>query len=520
MPAKRIWMRKLRKVLQLKHEGFRHRDIARACRVSAGSVSRYLDRARAAGLKWPLPEDLDDGTLEGRLFSCPAPVPGPRPRPDPVHLHQELRRPGVTLALLWQEYRAVHPTGYSYSQFCDIYRRWAKKLKPSMRQVHRAGEKTFLDYAGQHPHLVDPKSGEVIPVELFVGVLGASSYTYAEATLSQQLPDWVGAHARMLMFFGGSTEIWVPDNLKSGVTGACRYEPEVNRTYQEMATHYGAVVIPARVRRPKDKAKVESAVQVAERWILAVLRDRTFFTLVELNAAIRELRDDLNRRPLQKLGVSRRELFERLDRPALKALPTDRYEISVWKTCRVNIDYHVEVERNVYSVPYQLARESVEARLTTSMVEIFFKNKRVASHQRRLGRGGVSTQLAHMPRSHRAHAEWTPSRLIRWAEKAGPATGHLVAEILRRKRHPEQGYRSCLGIMRLGRRYGNDRLEAACARAARLGAFSYQNVKNILSAGLDRLPLEDDGTALPQALAHDNIRGATYYVAAQEDHEC
>ncbi len=272
--------------------------------------------------------------------------------------------------------------------------------------------------------------------------------------------------------------------------------------------------------RFKFQLRLAHSLQVAERWILAALRNHTFFTLAELNAAIQALLKDLNNRPLQKLGVSRRELYERLDRPALKPLPTDRYEIGVWKTCRVNIDYHVEVERNVYSVPYQLVRESVEARLTTSMVEIFFKNRRVALHQRRLGRGGASTQVAHMPRSHRAHAEWTPSRLIRWGEKAGPATGHLVAEILRRKRHPEQGYRACLGIMRLGRRHGDDRLEAACARAARLGAYSYQNVKNILNAGLDRLPLEDDGSAPPQGLDHDNIRGATYYVAAQEDHEC
>lgn len=520
MPAKRIPMRDLRKVLQLKHEGLRHRDIARACGMGAGTVWRYLARAQAAGLSWPLPEDLDDGVLEGRLFSHAAPVPGPRAKPDFIHLHEEMRRPGVTLLLLWQEYRAIHPSGYCYSQFCDIYRRWTKKLKPSMRQVHRAGEKTFLDYAGQHPHLVDPKSGEVIPLELFVGVLGASTYTYAEATLSQQLPDWVGAHARMLAYFGGSTEIWVPDNLKSGVTRVCRYEPGVNRTYQDMAEHYGAVVIPARVRRPKDKAKVESAVQVAERWILAALRDRTFFSLAEINAAIRVLLDDLNSRPLQKLGVSRRELFERLDRPALKPLPADRYEMAVWKPCRVNIDYHVEVEHNVYSVPYQLIHESVEARLTASTLEVFFKNKRVAAHPRLHGRGRASTHLAHMPRSHRAHAEWTPSRLILWAEKTGPATGRLVGEILRRKRHPEQGYRACLGIMRLGRRHGDDRLEAACARATRLGAFSYQNVKNILSAGLDRVPMEDNGTAAPQGLAHDNIRGATYYVAAQEEDAC
>ena len=518
MPLKRLLMRKIREILRLKHEAdLPHRAIARACSVGAGTVSDYLRRAREAGLDWPLPPDLDDTRLEAQLFAGPAPRRGLRPRPDLVHTHQELKRPGVTLLLLWQEYRAVHADGYGYSQFCDRYRRWAKKLKPSMRQVHRAGEKLFIDFAGQRPHFVDPQTGEVVPVELFIGVLGASSYTYAEAVRSQQLSDWVGAHERMLAFFGGSAEIWVPDNLKSGVTRPCHYEPEVNRTYQDMADHYGSVVIPARVRRPKDKAKAEVGVQVAERWLLARLRDQIFFSLAELNARLRELLDELNNRPMQKLGVSRRELFERLDRPALKALPADRYEIATWKTCRVNIDYHVEVKNNFYSVPYQLIHESVEARLTATIVEVFFKNRRVASHRRLTSRGRASTQTAHMPRSHRAHAEWTPSRLIRWAEKTGPATGHLVAEILRRKRHPEQGYRACLGIMRLGRRHGDDRLEAACARAERLQAYSYQTVKNILGAGLDRLPLEDEIVSLAPTPTHDNIRGAAYYAAPKED---
>ena len=311
-------------------------------------------------------------------------------------------------------------------------------------------------------------------------------------------------------YFGGSTEIWVPDNLKSGVDLVDRYEPGINRTYEELATHYGAVVVPARVFKPKDKAKVESAVQVAQRWILAVLRHRTFFSLAELNEAIWEKLEVLNARPMQKLGVSRRELYERLDRPVLKPLPQESYELSTWKRCRVNIDYHVEVENNLYSVPYQLIHEKVEARVTASVVEVLFKGKRVASHPRKKGKGHYSTNPEHMPRSHREHLEWTPSRLLHWAEQSGRATGRLVAGILESRPHPEQGFRSCLGVMRLGSRWGSERLEAACARAEALSSYSYRTVKNILSAGLDRVVLESDAEAKPRE-EHENIRGADHY---------
>jgi transposase len=508
-------MRKLREILRLKHEAGRpHREIAKACAVGVGTVSEYVQRACAAGLSWPLPLELDDAALEAKLFPASERCSAPRPQPDLPKVHQELRRDGVTLLLLWQEYREVHgEAGYGYSQFCEQYRRWAKKLKRSMRQRHRAGEKTFVDFSGKKPHLIDPDTGEELPVELFVGVLGASSYTYAVATRSQDLADWVEAHVGMLEFFSGSSEIWVPDNLKSGITKPCRYEPEVNRTYQELAAHYRAVVIPARVGKAKDKAKVEVGVLVAQRWILARLRNRSFFSLAELNAAIRELLVELNERPMKKLGASRRELFERLDRPALEPLPEGRYEIAEWKLCRANIDYHVEVDYNYYSVPHQLQGEPCEARFTARTVEVYFKNRRVASHQRLRGRGQYSTEIKHMPRSHREHAEWTPSRLIRWAERAGPATGQLVAQILRHRPHPEQGFRACLGIMRLGRRHGPQRLEAACARAIALRSYSYQTVKNTLSSGMDRLAFEDEPNALTPH--HENIRGADYY-AAQE----
>ncbi len=517
MGTERLPMRQIREILRLKQEqGLHHRAIARACGVGVGTVSEYLRRVKQAGLGWPLPLELDETALEARLFPAAGPV-RERVAPDPAWIHQELRRVGVTLHLLWEEYRQVHPDGYGYSQFCELYRRWAKKLKPSMRQQHRAGEKTFIDFSGKRPYLVDRRTGEEKPVELFVGALGASSYTYAEATLTQKLHDWVSAHTGMLESFCGSTELWVPDQLRSAITQPCRYEPGVNRSYQELAAHYGAVVLPARPGKARDKATVESTVLVAQRWILARLRNRTFFELAELNAAIGELLEDLNSRPLQRLGVSRRELWERLDRPALKPLPVGRYEMAQWKLCRVNIDYHVEVERHPYSVPYQLVGEQLEARYTASLVEIYYKGRRLDSHARRYDHQ-PSTKPEHMPSSHRAHAEWTPSRLIHWAEKTGPATGRLVAGILESRPHPEQGYRACLGLMRLGRRYGPERLEAACTRAELLRSYSYRTVKNILAAAQDRLPFDGESPVAPTP-SHENVRGARYYAAEQET-EC
>jgi transposase len=511
-------MRQIHEILRLKHEGrLSCRAIARACGVGVGTVSEYVRRAQRAGLAWPLPPELDEATLEARLFP-PAETGREQVPPDLVRIHQELKRPGVTLHLLWEEYREVHPDGYGYSQFCEIYRRWTGKLKPSMRQHHRAGEKTFIDFSGKRPHLVDGKTGEEIPVELFVAALGASSYTYAEATATQKLHDWVGAHTRMLEYFGGCTQLWVPDQLKSGITRPCRYEPGVNRSYQDLAKHYDAVVVPARPGKARDKAKVESMVLVAQRWILARLRHRTFFELAELNVAILELLDRLNGRPMQKLGVSRRDLWERLDRLALKPLPVARYDLAQWKPCRVNIDYHVEVDHHPYSVPYQLIGEEMEARYTSSVVEVYYKGRRLVSHVRRYDRQ-PSTLAEHMPSSHRAHAEWTPSRLIHWAQKTGPATGRLVAGILESRPHPEQGYRACLGLMRLGRHYGSERLEAASARAERLRSYSYRTVKNILASAQERLPLEDEPPVPDPTPVHGNIRGADYY-AAEEKNEC
>ena len=518
MPAPRLSMRKIREVLRLKHErGFSHRAVAQACSIGVGTVTLYLERSATLGLGWPLLPDLDDAALEARLFPRAAPV-RERVRPDCAWIHRELTHPGVTLHLLWEESAQGHPAGYRYSQFCAIYRRWVRRLRPSMRQVHRAGEKTFIDYSGTRPVVVDRHTGEVRPVELFVAVLWASSFTYAEVTATQQLPDWVWAHTRMVECFGGSTGLWVPDQLKSAITRSCRYEPGINRTYEELAAHYGAVVVPARPRKPRDKAAVENGVLIAQRWILARLRHQTFFSLDALNRAIRTLLDALNDRPMQQLGVSRRVRYAQLDRPALRPLPAARYVLAQWTPCRVNIDYHVQVARHPYSVPYQLIHELVEARSTTTTVELYYKGRRITSHRRRYD-GQPSTKPEHMPRAHRAHAEWTPSRLIRWAEQTGPATGRLVAEILRSRPHPEQGYRACLGIMRLGRRYGDARLEAASARALALRSYRYHTVKNILASGQDRLALEGPAEASPPTRTHDNIRGAAYYAPATPEEE-
>ena len=515
MSTKRLSMRKIRDVLRLREGGLSLRQIAKSLGLGRSTVGDTLSRACKAGLCWPLPGDLDEAALERMLYRAPTVLSAEqRPQPEWPVLHRELRRKGVTRFLLWQEYRAVHPDGYEYSRFCDLWQRFAKSLNPSMRQVHRAGEKIFVDYSGMRPEIVDPKTGEVTAVELFVGALGASGYTYAEATLSQDLPSWIGSHQRMFAFFGGCSAILIPDNLKSGITRPCRYEPGINRTYEDMAAHYGAVVIPARVRKPKDKPKAELSVLLAQRWILAVLRNRTFFSLATLNEAIWELLPRLNDRPLQKLKVSRRDLFEQLDRPALKPLPPTRYELGVWSQPRVSIDYHIEVEKNYYSVPYTLMHEEVEARLTATTVEVWFKDKRVASHRRLRGRFQYATDRAHMPASHRAHLEWTPSRLISWAQSTGSATAELVTQILETRPHPEQGYRSCLGILRLGKTHGADRLEAASRRAIHLRSYSYRTVKNILASGADRLALDEE-TASASAPSHTNIRGAAYY-ATQE----
>lgn len=507
-------MRKVKEVLRLYHEkNLSTREIAQSLGIGRSTVHDYLDRALKAGLGWPLSPELDDASLEHRLFPTRAPVSsGKRQMPSMEYLNQELKKKGVTLQLLWDEYKQNNPDGYQYSQFCRLYHQWAEKLDPCLRQEYRAGEKLFVDYAGQTMEITDRETGEIREAQVFVATLGASNYTFAEASLSQDLPSWIESHIHAFEFFGGAPEILVPDNLRSAVTRSCRYEPDLNATYREMAEHYGTVIIPARVGKPRDKAKGESAVLQVERWALAPLRQRTFFSLPELNQALRVQLEILNRRPFEKLPTSRKVLFETLEKPALKPLPSDRFVLAEWKSAKVNIDYHIEVDRHYYSVPYQLIHQKVEVRFTETTVEIFFKGKRVASHLRSHRPGKPTTVSEHMPKSHQRYLQWTPSRLINWAAKIGPCTQKLVSCILENRPHPEQGYRSCLGLLRLGKRYSPQRLESACARALILKAYSYKNVESILTKGLDRQPLPVTSSQTPLPLMdHSNLRGRQYY---------
>jgi transposase len=505
-------MRKIKEVLRLRWaNGLSKRKTAKSCGISRPAVDEYLRRAEEAGLSWPLPADLDDGALERLLFPAAPTLPAQvRGLPDWSTINRELKRKGVTLFLLWQEYRESHPQGYQYSWFCECYRAWQGQLDVVMRQDHRAGEKLFVDYAGQTVPVVDRFSGEIREAQIFVAVLGASNYTYAEATWTQGLPDWIGSHQRCFQYLGGVPEIVVPDNLRSGVSKAHRYEPDTNPTYQDMASHYGVAVLPARVRRPRDKAKVEAGVLVVERWILAMLRNRTFFSLAELNTAIRELLEKLNARTFKKLPGSRREHFVALDQPALQLLPAAPYVYAEWKKARVHIDYHVEVDGHYYSVPHALIKKQLEVRITKHTLECFHRGNRVASHRRSYHKGRHTTVPAHMPEAHRQAGDWSPERLAHWAAKMGPATEKLILTVLSARKHPQQAYRSCLGILRLGKAYGDDRLEAACRRALTLGSHSYKSIESILRHGLDKQPLAEQ-TELTLPEDHDNIRGPSYY---------
>lgn len=506
-------MRKLREILRQKWRlGRTHRAAAESVGVSAGAVGHVVIRAQGVGLSWADIESMTDEQLEERLYGSRKASGQARPKPDPVWIHVERKKLGVTLELLHLEYLEQHPDGYRYTQFCDHYRSWLKSRGLTMRQVHHAGEKLFVDYSGKRPFIVDSKTGEIQPVELFVAVLGASNYTYAEASFTQRGPDFIASHLRAFEYFGGTTKAVVPDQLKSGVTTACRYEPGVQRTYEEMAIHYGTTVLPARPGKPRDKAKVESGVLIVQRWILARLRNETFFSLAAINERIAELLEDLNARQMRVYGKSRRRLFEETDKHVLRPLPLERFAYADWKNAKVNIDYHVQADRHYYSVPSRLVHERLELRMTSTTVEVFRKGVRVAAHQRSYQAGRHSTNPAHMPKSHRGQAEWSPSRIIAWARTIGSSTAELITAIMADRPHPEQGYRSCLGILRLSKRYGDDRLEAACGRALAVRARSYRHVEAILKNGLDRLPSQsNEDEEPPSVVEHDNIRGGEYY---------
>jgi transposase len=514
-------MRKIREVMRLRAAGLNIREIATSTGAARTTVYEYLVRAEGAGLSWPLPDDLDDEALEARLFPpATAELAQRRPVPDWRQVHRELRSAKhVTLRLLWLEWKQAHPEGWGYSQFCAHYESWLGAQHVVMRLSYPAGERMFVDFSGDKVALTDPSTGEVAFAEVFVAVLGCSGMLYVEATPDQGLESWAMAHVRAFEAYGGVTVAVTPDNLKSGVTKACYYDPEINATYAELARHYGTAILPTRTYRPRDKAAVEAGVLVVERWVLAPLRKHTFFSLAELNKAITQKVAELNDRAFRNEPTSRRELFNEMEHPALKPLPAGRYELAHWKKVTVNIDYHVEYSdssgRHYYSVPYTLVHQKLEVRANKHTVEVYKGARRVASHVREHGRRRYVTDPAHMPPSHRAHLEWTPSRLVEWARTVSPHAAALAEKILASRPHPEHSYRACLGLMNLAKRYGNERLGAACERALASGAISYTSVKSILAQNLDRAPLPAP-PAPPAPAEHENLRGAAYYAGAAE----
>lgn len=515
MPAERITMRQVREILRLMSaEKAPIREIARRIGAAPSTVRATLKRIAAADLSWPLPEGLGDSELEERLYAKGGAKPGPRRRtePDWAAIQRELKRKHVTLSILWEEYIAQHPDGLRYSRYCELYRAWAGKLPVVMRQTHVGGEKLFVDYAGDTvPVIAGRLTGELRPAQIFVAVLGASSFSYAEATWTQSLPDWISAHVHAFEAIGGVPKLLVPDNTKVAVIKACLYDPQVNRTYAGLADHYDTGILPARPRKPRDKAKVESCVLIIERYLLGRLRHQRFYNLAELNQAIKEMLVDINeRRPLRRLGVTRKHLFEELDRPALKALPAEPYVYAEWRVRRAGLDYHVEVEGHYYSVPYRFAKDELDVRITARTVEVFRKGERIAAHVRNSGNHRHTTVTEHMPSSHRHFADWSIERIRREASAIGPSAAMLCEVILKERRHPEQGFRACLGIIKLDKSFSRERVEAACLRALEIGARSYGSVKSILSNNLDRQTAAKRGPDGP-AITHSNIRGPRYY---------
>jgi transposase len=521
-------MRKIREVLRLKLAlKLSDRQIAKSAKLSRSTINGYIGRAEAAGLSWPLPEDLDDEALETKLYPKSVGVDySSRSIPDWEDIHKERKRKGLTLFLLWQEYKLEHINGLAYSSYTLKYRQWCKERNLSMRQYHKAGEKLFVDYAGMTIDITDPATGEIKEAQVFVATLGASNYTFAEATWTQTIEDWLASHRKTLEFLGGVPEIIVPDNLKTGVKSPSYYEPDINRSYLEFAEHYSVAIIPARVRKPKDKAKVEKGVQHVERSILAPLRKQTFFSLAEANEAIASLLELMNAKPMQQQKLSRKDLFDELEKPVLRALPQEAYVLANWKKATLHIDYHVQLEGHYYSVPYQYVGEAIEIRYTQTTLEVFHKGKRIASHYRTLTpkRGHRQTTLKeHMPDKHKFKGEWTAERFISWAKKTGVYTAQLIEALLKSRKHPEQSFRSCLGVMRLGKSYGDERLELACKRACYLQSHSYKSVESILKNKLDQEALPEplasqkpaeQGSELKEAVTqkqHQNLRGASYY---------
>jgi transposase len=505
-------MRKISEVLRQRYDLKRsYREIARSLNISPTTVYDYLARAKMAGIVgWPLPLEMSEQELYNTLFLPIENAPKERPLPDWESIHRELRKKAMTLRLLWREYRDCYPDGLGYTQFCERYRAFVKTISPVMRQVHKAGEKTFVDYAGMTVPWMDPVTGEVHEAQVFVGTLGASQFIFAQATATQQLPDWIASHISLWEYFGGVSKIVVPDNLKTGITKAHGYDPDINANYQHFSEHYGFAIVPTRVNEPKDKAKVENAVGIVERQILAALRHITFTSIADINAAIHERLTILNNQPFQKMKTSRLELFEAIDKPALKPLPPEKYHYADWVHAKIHIDYHFVFADHYYSVPYQYIHHEVQIRASAKTVECFYQGQRIAAHARSHVRYGFTTLKEHMPPAHQAHAEWSPERMNRWAKKIGPQTAQFIDHMIASRAFPQQAFRACLGLLRLGNRFGEQRLEKACTIALSVGATRYQQVESILKNRLDSLPqaqAQNDSVVSE----HENIRGSDYY---------
>jgi transposase len=508
MANKRLTMRKIRDVLRLRFgANLSYQAIKASTKISVGACQKLVKKAEALGLDWPLPDDMDDSQL-AKLFypSSDTRISSRFQVPDWAVIHQELKAKGVTKQLLWEEYTQQYPNRcYSYSQFCERYQQWRNLQKRSMRQLHKAGEKCFIDYCGPTLPIVCSRTGEIREAAVFVAVLGASNYTYAEATWSQSLPDWLESHVRLFNYLGGTPKMLIPDNLRSGVSKACRYDPELNPSYQQLAAHYAVAVMPARPYKPKDKAKAEVGVQVVERWIMARLRHHTLFSLAEANQCIRALLEELNNKPFKQLPGCRRQAFEQLDKPMLQPLPRQPYRYVEIKTVKVNIDYHVCFEQHHYSVPHQYVGETLELHVSETLISVYFRQQPVTSHPRKRY-PGITTQPAHMPTRHQKHRQWTPGRLKNWAKDIGPDVLAWVSRQLDIKDHPEQAYRVCLGLLNLSREYSPQRLNRTCALANRENLLRLKQIKAILKSNRDQLPEQASlDIELPQD--HENIRG-------------
>jgi len=504
-------MRKISEVLRLHFElKYTYREIARSQNISTSTVSDYLARARVAHLCWPLPPEMSEEELRNRLFLPVAATGKKRPIPDWETVHCELRKKAMTLRILWREYREANPEGLCYAQYCVRYQAYAKQISPVMKQCYKAGEKTFVDYAGMTVPWLNTLTGEINQAQIFVGALGASQFIFAEATNTQTIPDWIESHTRMWEYFGGVSAMVVPDNLKAGITHAHIYDPDINANYQHVGEYYGFAIVPARARAPKDKAKVENAVGIIERQILAAMRDITFTSIAEINAAIKPRLLTLNSQSFQKMKTSRKALFETIDKPALKPLPLEKYQYAEWTLAKIHIDYHFTFNDHHYSVPYQYIHQKVEIRSTATTVECFYQNKRIAVHKKSNIKYQYTTLDEHMPTSHREHAKWTPERMRQWAHKIGHATELFIDSMIASRPFPEQAFRACLGVLRLGNQFGEDRLEKACKIAYNAGATRYKNIEQILKNKLD-LAQESEPSSASVMPVHNNIRGSEYY---------